>query len=68
MSITLVLVRLNFGLNSTILCGRKLLGGRASADAGDDDASASFNKSDIVRAQRQEILEKQKRGRTLDCC
>ena len=33
MSITLVLVRLNFGLNSTILRGRKLLGGRALTPA-----------------------------------
>jgi hypothetical protein len=37
-------------------------------DAGDDDAPASLKKSDLVRAQRQEILEKPKRGQTLDCC
>jgi hypothetical protein len=35
-------------------------------DAGDDDVLASLNKSDLVRAQRQEILEKPKRGQTLD--
>jgi hypothetical protein len=37
-------------------------------DGGDDDPLASLNKTDLVRAQRKEILGKQKRGQTLDCC
>ena len=47
---------------STIDAGARVISDTTIMDAGDDDAPASLNESDLVHAQRQEILEKLERG------